>query len=523
MQLPINVKDYFNNFDSKKDYGYLIFIAGNPLQSAELNELQDININQFKLMESILFEQGMIISGGNINIHDDKISIGESIIYTDKNLGYLTFIPYTEIQNNQYPVTLGLYVQKLVITSQDDPSIAEPDKESPNYGQDGAYRIKYLSSIVTEQYYNDNKTDNSTFIPIIIINADRIPYYIANEGNLNLNSFLKRLNNLDREFLDLLNKFDDFKNQINKQIGDQLGNLNLDAFYRKSGDDLRGDMRTNGNRLYSDGLNTTYRGFADMWNYSVREGNNYVDTIKVNAKVGSIDLKDTNSYIKVDKIYSFNDLTLGSFCTFNNGLQLLTYNRIYKNNLLNTPSIRLGLNPSENSKLQSYMYYESELNKEVRMVMNVQNINGQYFFRFTHDGRIDAEVFNGTSVRSNYADYAELHISDKQYDEGTLMTVGGIEDVTSSKNTENHIIGVISKNPGMIINNNITDNPKSVKIGLKGKLNIRVVGKVKKGDKLSIYENNPEIAIVNNNTNFPIGISLEDNDISEEKLVMCII
>lgn len=95
-----------------------------------------------------------------------------------------------------------------------------------------------------------------------------------------------------------------------------------------------------------------------------------------------------------------------------------------------------------------------------------------------------ATTFNGTATQAQYADLAERFAADDNYDPGTVLVLGGSEEVTiSTKVADTNVIGVVSSFPAYLMNNNgpTESNPA---IALAGRVPCKVVGKIKKGNRL---------------------------------------
>lgn len=124
----------------------------------------------------------------------------------------------------------------------------------------------------------------------------------------------------------------------------------------------------------------------------------------------------------------------------------------------------------------------------------------------------------GTASSAKWADLAERYQTDAQYPVGTLVKFGGTADITIA-DSECH--AVISEKPGYLLDSGL-DN--SLPIALSGKTPVRVIGKVKKFDKL-ILSDIPGVATAQSatETGKVIGIALENSDIDEEKLVLSVV
>lgn len=134
-------------------------------------------------------------------------------------------------------------------------------------------------------------------------------------------------------------------------------------------------------------------------------------------------------------------------------------------------------------------------------------------------GNLTAILFQGTATSAQYADLAEKYLTDKQYEVGTVISVGGSSEVRESY-LGDRAIGVISENPAFRMNS-LLENGQY--IALKGRVPVKVIGKVKKGDRLKA--DNQGLASVAEFHEFHnvFSISLEDSDLEDVKLIESII
>ena len=99
-----------------------------------------------------------------------------------------------------------------------------------------------------------------------------------------------------------------------------------------------------------------------------------------------------------------------------------------------------------------------------------------------------AVTFQGTSTSAQFADLAEKYTSDKDYEVGTVCIFGGTEEVTeSTKQNCPAIAGVVSTDPAFLMNEGLEGG---VVLALRGRVPVKVVGRVQKGDVL-ICSNTP--------------------------------
>lgn len=129
------------------------------------------------------------------------------------------------------------------------------------------------------------------------------------------------------------------------------------------------------------------------------------------------------------------------------------------------------------------------------------------------------------ATSAEYADLAELYVSDTEYDPGTIVIFGGAEEVTQSTTSLDHkIAGVVSTNPAYLMNDK--QEGCTVAVALKGKVPVNVIGPVSKGD-LIVSSDTPGVGKAHpgvTNCVYVIGKCIEDDD-SENlvRLINCVI
>ena len=92
------------------------------------------------------------------------------------------------------------------------------------------------------------------------------------------------------------------------------------------------------------------------------------------------------------------------------------------------------------------------------------------------------------------ADIAERFASDIAVEPGDLVKIGGNKDVTKTKTSLDHdVFGVVSTNPAYMMNDGLGDGEKFPFIALAGRVPVKVVGPVEKGQRL-VSSNIPGVA-----------------------------
>jgi len=119
----------------------------------------------------------------------------------------------------------------------------------------------------------------------------------------------------------------------------------------------------------------------------------------------------------------------------------------------------------------------------------------------------------GTATSADYADLAEMYAGDKDYEPGTVVMIGGEFEVTIAKGLRTtKVAGVVSTNPAHLMNSKlVAEHP--VVVALTGRVPCKVIGKISKGDILTVglfagvasADENPVLGSI-------IGKALEDYD-----------
>lgn len=101
--------------------------------------------------------------------------------------------------------------------------------------------------------------------------------------------------------------------------------------------------------------------------------------------------------------------------------------------------------------------------------------------------------FNG-AASSIAADIAERFASDMDVEPGDLVKIGGSKDVTKTVTSLDYdVFGVVSTNPAYMMNDGLGDGSRFPFIALAGRVPVKVIGSVKKGQRL-VSSNTPGVA-----------------------------
>jgi len=127
------------------------------------------------------------------------------------------------------------------------------------------------------------------------------------------------------------------------------------------------------------------------------------------------------------------------------------------------------------------------------------------------------------ATSAQYADLAENYVADADYAPGTVVIFGGNEEITVTTETaDERVAGVISTDPAYLMNSGEPGLP----LALRGKVPVRVVGTVTKGDSL-ITSTTPGVAVsVGRSREYAQAVfakALESNNSDGEKVILAVI
>lgn len=202
-----------------------------------------------------------------------------------------------------------------------------------------------------------------------------------------------------------------------------------------------------------------------------------------------------------------------------------------------TGEVLVLANPTQNLGVATKAYVDSQLGSSSGLARDGSNtITGDILpdTDNTHDlgsssvkfAEIHATTFSGESTSAQYADLAERFAADNVYQPGTLMALGGVEEITqvNEENTDN-VFGVISSRAAYLMNAGAGPNDTHPAIAISGRVPVRVVGEVRKGDRLISAGNGlARVGSSDELTAFNvIGRALENKYDSNEGLVECFV
>jgi hypothetical protein len=185
--------------------------------------------------------------------------------------------------------------------------------------------------------------------------------------------------------------------------------------------------------------------------------------------------------------------------TFDLGSQSLPFRGIYASSFEGGPALK-----ADTLKISAGTYLSASVTAVPNTIV-ARSSNNVIF----------ANEFNGTATNARYADLAEKYTTDVEYPTGTVMAVGGTAETTEAQ-SDSVAIGVVSADPAFLMNS----GSEGQALALKGRVPVRVVGEIKKGESVFAANNGvassiPSVSLV--------GVALEDKLGESEGLVECVL
>ena len=131
-------------------------------------------------------------------------------------------------------------------------------------------------------------------------------------------------------------------------------------------------------------------------------------------------------------------------------------------------------------------------------------------------GTLTSTIFAGTANAAKYADLAENYLPDTSYPIGTVVMIGGVNEITYCP-IGAIPAGVVSENPAYLMN---SEQEGGLPVALVGRVKVRIVGKVRKGQLMRVDLNGVASATADG---APVGIAIEESDDVDEKLIECLL
>ena len=114
---------------------------------------------------------------------------------------------------------------------------------------------------------------------------------------------------------------------------------------------------------------------------------------------------------------------------------------------------------------------------------------------------------------------AEIYASDKDYEAGTVVKLGGSAEITQTEShADTDVFGVISTDPAYLMNSGAEGLP----VAMAGRCPVRVIGKINKGERL-VSSDVPGVAWAlgedDYDTRAIVGRALQDKDDGDSGII----
>lgn len=169
--MNINLPGYYDRTDEevKKGYENRLFRAGYILQSAELNEIQGMAGHRQKMLGDAIFKDGDIIRDARVvvNSQTGAVIAEGGAIYLD---GAVRGVPPANFNIAiTDTVVIGVYLDRSIITVDDDPTLADPAVETQAYGEPGSARL-----LVEPRWGVQDIDGDDSFFPVYYVDDGQL-------------------------------------------------------------------------------------------------------------------------------------------------------------------------------------------------------------------------------------------------------------------------------------------------------------------------------------------------------------
>jgi hypothetical protein len=270
-----------------------------------------------------------------------------------------------------------------------------------------------------------------------------------------------------------------------------------------------------------------------------------LELVVSNAVIGMVSA-ETSAYTPAASIPGFSTIKPGIQISDSNAAYLFqgnAYGATYLNGLTSSQFLRSDTNTTTTGTLGviNNTGLSVGLNSDFRATVSGtavtlanQTSNGNINFSVNVGGtpttalRINGStgVVSGNQINANYADLAERFEADTVLEAGTVVELGGTAEITKvDAELSDKVFGVISTRAAYLMNSNAGSDETHPPVAMTGRVPVRVVGTINKGDRLVSAGNGiARAAQAGEATAFnTIGRSLESKLDNAEGIVQAIV
>lgn len=141
---------------------------------------------------------------------------------------------------------------------------------------------------------------------------------------------------------------------------------------------------------------------------------------------------------------------------------------------------------------------------------------------------IRANIVHATSTGAMYSDVAERYAADDYMQKGTVVMIGGTEEITTAtEEMSENVFGVVSTQPAFMMNASAGNNDSHPFVAMVGRVPVRVIGLARKGDRIVLSSTEGVARVVRPNENPTteqvIGRVLQDKIDTAEHAIECVV
>jgi len=141
---------------------------------------------------------------------------------------------------------------------------------------------------------------------------------------------------------------------------------------------------------------------------------------------------------------------------------------------------------------------------------------------------IRANIVHAIATGAQYSDVAERYAADKSMSNGTVVMIGGTEEITEATGEmTDRVFGVTSTQPAFMMNSSAGNNDSHPYIAMVGRVPVRVIGLANKGDRLVLSSIKGVARVLREdetaNCNQVIGVVLQRKIDTSEHTIECVV
>ena len=141
---------------------------------------------------------------------------------------------------------------------------------------------------------------------------------------------------------------------------------------------------------------------------------------------------------------------------------------------------------------------------------------------------IRANIVHAVATGAQYSDVAERYAADESMPCGTVVEIGGEQEITTAKGEmSENVFGVVSTQPAFMMNASAGNNDSHPFVAMVGRVPVRVIGTANKGDRLVLSEIAGVARTLKDGetakTERVIGRVLQNKIVNDEHTIECVV